>query len=721
MNKCVKKKGSSLIVVIAVTSIIFVLAIAMLGMMVTGYKSRVAESKRLQDMYESDSRLDVVYNIIRKTSEATILKAGKDVETEEDEDKQNKDFKNNFYNYLLSGLDLVDTSQTYLKQCILDFKYPEYKVGGKIDFIYLDNKYKDADIKITEFNHVESEKKICITVQSTFETKGEKNKNSKTIETKFVINSPDYKRIDVSKGTDIEMSPVYDGKIITADGDMTDESNKIKAKGNIWVKGIGTEKMNNYSVDKYNGGIKLNGVGSDVIDEKDFPTLIGDIYTARTVNIGGSKTSAKISGNIYSSNTYLGGSGSASELLTISGDLITNNDLTLDSAGSNAVMKNYYGINDKTVDYSKEPDLAARESSCIIVNNTDAKLTVSEDACIMGVAYIDTKEKYQTGESVAIKGNYVAYTDPGTSDKVILKYYDPLQLIEFKVNATLQDKVNHFVNFFDVRNSNRSNNIEKAKGITFNKIYSAGAYVDNNGAHGNATLEEQAENEVKGYSRSIDSKKDEFAINVLAMGSTFGLTPTDSNNLVGNIYNQGKVVRTVGDHSDNENEKEDIGNNAVQQIDFGKIKEKKFQIDELDDFYGKVILRGKGEKVKITPGKIIIDDNESIDLNEEDMRALIVTNGDVQIDSSDGEINFTGNIITSGNVYIEGSNIINLVYDKDVTNHIYAINKKYLDEIFINRITDPKVHVNFKDDIAGSLIDYDENGYLKKGIWKIIK
>ena len=38
----------------------------------------------------------------------------------------------------------------------------------------------------------------------------------------------------------------------------------------------------------------------------------------------------------------------------------------------------------------------------------------------MGVAYLDTDTKYQTGESIAVKGNYLAYTDvlPGYADRV---------------------------------------------------------------------------------------------------------------------------------------------------------------------------------------------------------------------------------------------------------------------------------------------------------------
>jgi len=62
-----KKRGAALIVVIIVFMFVFTVSMAMLSMVASNYKARVAESKRVENLYASDSGLDVAYNIIGKT------------------------------------------------------------------------------------------------------------------------------------------------------------------------------------------------------------------------------------------------------------------------------------------------------------------------------------------------------------------------------------------------------------------------------------------------------------------------------------------------------------------------------------------------------------------------------------------------------------------------------------------------------------------------------
>ena len=65
-----KKQGASLIVVIIVFMFVSTVSVAMLSMVAGNYKARVAESKRVENLYASDSGLDVAYNIIGKTFDA---------------------------------------------------------------------------------------------------------------------------------------------------------------------------------------------------------------------------------------------------------------------------------------------------------------------------------------------------------------------------------------------------------------------------------------------------------------------------------------------------------------------------------------------------------------------------------------------------------------------------------------------------------------------------
>ena len=61
-----------MVVVIVIMAALFTVGTTILTMAASDYKSRVNESKRLQNLYKSDSGLDLVYNIILKNSQAAI-------------------------------------------------------------------------------------------------------------------------------------------------------------------------------------------------------------------------------------------------------------------------------------------------------------------------------------------------------------------------------------------------------------------------------------------------------------------------------------------------------------------------------------------------------------------------------------------------------------------------------------------------------------------------
>lgn len=65
-----KKYGSSYIVVIIIFMFVSTISMAMLSMISANYKARVVESKRVENLYSSESGLDVAYNLIGKTFDA---------------------------------------------------------------------------------------------------------------------------------------------------------------------------------------------------------------------------------------------------------------------------------------------------------------------------------------------------------------------------------------------------------------------------------------------------------------------------------------------------------------------------------------------------------------------------------------------------------------------------------------------------------------------------
>lgn len=76
-----KKKGSTLVTVVIIFGILFTVGTAILALTASDFKMRVVESKRVQNLYSSESGLDITEGIIRKAVEVAIIKGNTDVNT----------------------------------------------------------------------------------------------------------------------------------------------------------------------------------------------------------------------------------------------------------------------------------------------------------------------------------------------------------------------------------------------------------------------------------------------------------------------------------------------------------------------------------------------------------------------------------------------------------------------------------------------------------------
>lgn len=81
-----KKRGNSLIVVITTCMFVTSVSAATLTMVAGNYKARAVESKRVENLYSSDSGLDVAYNVIGKTFDAAAKYGYYEVEALKRED-----------------------------------------------------------------------------------------------------------------------------------------------------------------------------------------------------------------------------------------------------------------------------------------------------------------------------------------------------------------------------------------------------------------------------------------------------------------------------------------------------------------------------------------------------------------------------------------------------------------------------------------------------------
>ncbi len=695
MNIRKKKKGSTFVIVVVVMAIIFTTGTTILAVTANDYKMRINQSKKLQNLYEADSGLDVVENIIIKTSQEAIKYADKEVKkkfTELDDkdrskDKINEIFKDKFYEFLtVRNKEILNEKEVeILEYLILEKKYIKSILeSGKLEYdSAISNIENRFIIEIPEGGYVKNinngkVSNITIEVKSNFESTEGQLKNKKTVSTKYSITAPDYN----SEITSINIYPVFDGKAITADGNMNVESlgNKsiVNISGDIWVQG--NNNLGNspeYTFDKYIGGIKLDNTSFNIN---------GNIYTANTFHLNNLVNESSVNGDIYAKNIYVGKSinSNVSKLNNISFEknVVVNNDLALNATNSSIVIKNnFYGINEKTTEVSTANK--ALSSSSIIVNDTSntSTITVNKDSYIMGVAYLNATDesgnKYQTGESVAVKGNYLAYTDVDDvlngATNVTLKYYSPLQLLESKngqSNAIM--KADYFAEYYSKNNNSYNFN---DGGVSLKKsVKSVGASVKDN--QGNIQKSNINDSDIS----IVNEQRNEFARNVFAMGDTTGLGD--------DLYDGQEVKRQVSN-----------------QVNFNEIR--RVQGSSFDITEGMVILKGnENENIEIENGKIKGTD---IELS----KGLIIANGDITID---GNFSFTGNIITTGNIILKGEGEKNITYDPQVVRSILALNHDLLKDIFVKSQGDRE---EVKVTSASELYSVDK--FLTKSLWRIVK
>ena len=785
MKRGLKKKGSSLVAVLVICSIILVTATTMIGVATTDIRMRMNESKKLQNMYKADSGLEIFNNIILKDSEAAIVYAqnkvqgnnlvGGAIANTSDEDVYNtlnKDFKAYFIKALLSGV-TVTNEGTRTGNQNLDAQYNAIVEDSRTDetiiidqsvtnpvstllvslknYRYIEsldaatgitNEYKDAFgtaekpvIKVFDINYNDVEKTIKFTIRSSFscaETSTTKLANKKVIETSFKITAPEYadiiKRTNSSGEIDI-MAPY--SNVLTVDGNL-DVNSTLTLGGNAWIKGdANTAASQNQSIvfSKYNGGIKLAS-GKNIITNSVGANYPGNIYTAGTFSLVNGST-ATLSGNLYSSNTYIGpsstnDSSSRDNTITV-GDMITYNDLGINSLASTINMNNYYGINSTTTDSTNGgKNNASKRSSCIIINNYNMNsiLNIANDAYIAGVAYINTGDEnsddgeYETGESIAVRGNYKAYQEALTQigETTInpgFKYYDPVKLLE-TINgqaATVQNKRDYFNEYYQ-------NNVFKNGNVTIGgRVYSTGAIVTTN----NKNADDFDIQDV-----NVINARRTYALNVLSMNSNLTAAQLD------NVYNDGVVTRTVKG-----------SNGTIPVVNFGAMapgvsvsvsNPGQGLVNALSNC-AYVLGNDENETIVISPGRISVEGhtepptgtdctqcfNFEQEAGEDIVNAVIITNGNVKIE--DG-VNFRGCIIAGGNVEIEeGTEGVDLTYDSSVVGQIITVNNlsNYFNQD-MNVVE--RLAVNNGDIINVDPTEtnsYNVDSIVNKGLWKLIE
>jgi len=256
-----------------------------------------------------------------------------------------------------------------------------------------------------------------------------------TLSATFVIGTPEFNTISqIEQATAPLSTPMLDYSLIV--GETLSISGVNYIDGNILARANLTEKNNEDVVNPNGKGIVINN-GASLISKKNIDGAVGNgrIATSGDIIMGTNTTLETGTNPIYYRNLYLGEPGgehgeSGDINVRFNGDVLAKDDLEINfspGAGKeiNVIQdsaKNYFGYNDMN---NEGPD----SSSAIVINSdtsalNNIKITLG-NLYLAGRAFIDgvkstvivdeaTNEPmlYKTGESISVKGNYIAYQTP---------------------------------------------------------------------------------------------------------------------------------------------------------------------------------------------------------------------------------------------------------------------------------------------------------------------
>lgn len=658
------KKGSSLVSVLVTLGILITVGTAVMSLSVSDYKSRIVESKRVKNLYESESGLEEAYGVLGSIVDKAIDEGNKAV------GKYMEDHKAEFKEDNIVKVQNSVFKPSYKDTVILEINsIMDEKLG-----IILNHNEDSPEVKIiTSKDDIKFNDKgiLTLVLQSSFATESPEGiKQQRIIKATYNIETPDYTNpyaVETEK-VSVPMRRIW-SKALVVEKNLNANAN-LSVDGDIFVRG-----NSNSNGDE----------GIIIFGEKSSLNINGNAVTLKDTILSSPLNSFDMTnGSLYTGSLSIQKSASGSNI-NIKSSVYANNDLVLNGMQSNITIENgFYGFND--VSGLKEGDNKEKNSSSVLVNAGDigngSSITIGGEAMLMGTAYIKTNPNYQTGESVAIKGNYRAYSAPLQSDpdkklnedNVVLEYISPLQLVtKFKDNTELnfKDKSKYFELY-----SKTENNKLKINGISLpDKTIRSGSII------------------------TTDSKG-----NAVVLGENY--TNDELSNIKAKTDNYSQAVAEI--------------DAITQEIDFNKINQPIEVITSSQDETEVIYVKNDNKAIVLTKDGYNSANGEKINLKDGKGKGIIINKGDVYLD---GPINFTGTIITAGNLIVTGVGKKELNYDAEYLKKLIALNLNKFEGIFIKPAPSDYQIVEIRSDIKSDnkVVSTLRNNYVTTQNWKIIK
>ncbi|EJT5937662.1 hypothetical protein N2W52_002463 [Clostridium perfringens] len=633
----------------------------------------------------------------------------------EKEESQNKIFKKAYKEYIIKQLN--PNSEVSKNEKVFLLQHNKVKFNNNLIKMAEEDKNKEKneegnyDITLIDINNKKVSNGSSLSGSLNFKTISDNDKNeeiSLRLDSKFNVKESDgdknYKDVsltfnievpDYNGAYKIEEFPLYNvcsnglvvgenlnvgtGSTLNVDGGIFVSANVVKEKkftigsmvnkkeGEGVVINGGTLSVNNGSLVSKND-IRLGGEGSNLKVGCETENNKSNL----NLNDESKKSHSNLNNNlgVYTGNLGINGDKIGFDKDVSKGNIISNypvyamNDLILNGEKSSINLnEGFYGINSNRT----EDKLTGKinNSSAIIVNTDDigngSSINIGQEAIIMGTAYINTKpEAYQTGESVSVKGNYIAYTvDNGN---VEFKYYNPLQLAKLD---SVDEKAKYFKD--NIKNAKETTHLE---GISLpDNTTSIGATISNNEVklnNKNATLDNITDisiNQVEKYEKAINY-----------IGSLINTKNNDNSE----IEFPDKEVRKIVDIKDSD----------------GKLTKAIIYIDSKNDKGGTLTIKdGKSTEVR---------DNE-IYLGNGIGAGIIVTKKNVILDSKN--LKFNGTIITAGNLDLKESKKVDLVYDDNIIKKIISQNYDSFKNLFRGHVCNNFITIKSQTNMSDNTLN----------------
>lgn len=456
-----------------------------------------------------------------------------------------------------------------------------------------------------------------------------------------------------------QTAPLLEQNMITTDSSIDIQQSLngggLTFDGNIYANGEKDEPTATESnSSEYESGIRVSSLSNE-------PILFNQMLT--TANSVVSKDKAVLIGqDVYAKNVVV-----QNDTSNTFDNITTGNDFVLNASSGLTTIGNYYGISDVNVDSTT----TKMESSSIISNppsaNSSAGLTITDSAYIAGTAFINLSSPYQTGESVAVNGNYHVYTLPvqdiqevctkvdrvESCQQIVYEYIEPLQVIvgtkltpiSDLVSWTVEQKSQYFSGIAS-KLKNTENELKHGNIQLPQNTYAAGAIVRKTADNKTEVLTPKFGSEQLAVLKEAQNTYAKAAYYLNLPFSDQWIEPTELD--WNSIYTNGKTM-TIQDFIHFDKGTEVQSENFVYNKDKNKAVVITNETCSVNEICLKPDNKGETPFLVITAGDIIVRDIESATIT-----GTVVAQGNVMLKDTVNQLTWNkGDIIDIMSTYAE--------------------------------------------------------------------